>query len=97
MNFETWEKENKESISNIMKKTKQAKNDQYETTSRLFENLHLKKQDKDKISKKALNVSRRLMSARLHQCNSRRCESSNIRTPETDLNKQYQKLLSMKQ
>jgi hypothetical protein len=72
-----------------------------DTTSRLFDNIHLKRSDKEKISQKALSVSRRLSSAKSHQCSSKRCESrSNGRSAEpkpNDLNKQYRKLLMIKQ
>ena len=72
-----------------------------DTTSRLFDNIHLKRSDKEKISQKALSVSRRLSSAKSHQCSSKRCESrSNGRSVEpkpNDLNKQYRKLLMIKQ
>ena len=72
-----------------------------DTTSRLFDNIHLKRSDKEKISQKALSVSRRLSSAKSHQCSSKRCESrGNGRSVEpkpNDLNKQYRKLLMIKQ
>ena len=91
-------------MDKIIQKTKENATIEGETTSRLFDNIHLKRSDKDKISQKALSVSRRLSSAKLHQCSSKRCESrsiaSNGRTPEmksNDLNKQYRKLLMMKQ
>lgn len=50
MNFETWEKENSDHINKIIQKTKENATNDLETTLRLFENIHLKHSDKDKIS-----------------------------------------------